>query len=525
MSDHLSIPRLVLAGTGSGVGKTSLAIALLGAFRAQGLKVVSFKCGPDYLDPTYHARVTGTTCHNLDGWMMGRDGVLGTFADAARGADLAVIEGVMGLFDGASPTGDAGSTAEIAKWLEAPVVLAVNASGMSRTICAIAHGFKHYDPNLNIAGLIANQVGSRSHLDLLRKSGPCVPVLGGLPKREDLAFPHRHLGLRTADRNAVADELFASWAQLAGEWIELEQLLKLARFAPALPAPPRPVAATERRCRLGVARDEAFHFYYPENLRLLESCGAELAFFSPCTDDHLPEVDGLYIGGGYPEVHAEALANNTAMLNEIRELAASGAPIYGECGGLMYLCDEIQTRDDRRHAMLGLIPGRCRMGQRLAALGYVEVETQDRSILGPAGLRFRGHQFRYSEWFAAEGSAGAPRDAGDSAGSGAAPVPRDIAACGLAGQPGSPCDDVAGPRHARNLYSVRIRRSGDVFAEGYSAGSVLGSYVHAHWASNALVAEGLVAACQAFAEGRRCNGGRADVSIAGVAVVPVAEGL
>jgi cobyrinic acid a,c-diamide synthase len=467
MSEQLSIPRLVLAGTCSGVGKTSITVGLLGALRAHGLKVAAFKCGPDYLDPTYHARVTGAACHNLDGWMMGRDGVLSTFAHAARGADVALIEGVMGLFDGAAPTGDAGSTAEIAKWLAAPVLLAVDASGMARTIAAVARGFNDFDPDLRLAGLICNQVGSRGHLDLLRKAGPCVPIVGGLPKRDDLAFPHRHLGLRAADRSTVAEEWLGAWAALAREWIDIEHVLRLARSAPPLPAmtTASSVAVAPQRCRLGVAHDEAFHFYYPENLRLLEASGAELVFFSPLSQESLPDVDGLYIGGGYPEEHAEALSSNEAMRRAIRGRAAAGMPVYAECGGLMYLCDEIQSLDGRRHPMLGLIPGRCRMAERLQALGYVEVETQGRSIFGPPGLRFRGHQFRYSEWL----------------------PPEDSARC------------------AQHLYAVRVRRSGAATPEGYSAGAVLASYVHAHWASNPLLAQGFVTSCEAFREAQRCG--------------------
>ena len=582
MIEELSIPRLVLAGAGSSVGKTSIAVGLLGALRAMGLKVISFKCGPDYLDPTYHTRVTGAPCHNLDGWMMGRQGVLNTFTRAAAGADIALVEGVMGLFDGASPTSDAGSTAEIAKWLAAPVVLAFDASGMSRTVAAVAHGFKHFDADLNLAGLIANQVGSGKHLDLLRAAKPCAPILGGIPKRDDMAFPHRHLGLRAAESSAVADRLLADWAQLARKWIDLEAILRLARSAPPLPsslenvpnwrdfllpsdairmegaceqrnlpsakadpttleggspnkagailndlvqvsagpcdiplpvlrgragwgfsashpessrpkqhtaAPTQPspgvpgegemrviaqgylassdtaIAATSVRPRIGVARDDAFHFYYPENLRLLESCGAKLVFFSPIAGASLPEVDGLYLGGGYPEEHAAALSGNASMLAAIRELAAAGAPMYGECGGLMYLSDEIQTKSGQRHPMLGLIPGRCRMGDRLAALGYVEAQTQDRSILGPAGVSFRGHQFRYSQWLDAE-------------------------------EP---------TRRPDNLYCIRVNRTGAVMAEGYRVGSVLGSYVHAHWASNPAVAEGFASSCRQFAEARPCR--------------------
>jgi cobyrinic acid a,c-diamide synthase len=447
------IPRIVIAGTASGVGKTTVTVGLARALRARGLRVAVFKCGPDYLDPTYHARAVDGPCHNLDGWMMGRDAVLATFQRASEGADIALLEGVMGLFDGASPTGEEGSTAEIAKWLAAPVVLVCDAGGMARSIAALGRGFAGFDPELRLVGLVCNRVGSRSHLELLGKATAGAPaVLGGLPKEEALAFPGRHLGLRTADREAVPDRVFAAWGERVAEWLDVDALL---RHAGAAATPAEDVAAAVTggvRCRIGLALDEAFHFYYDDNLRRLESLGAELVRFSPVHDPHLPVVDGLYLGGGYPEVHARALSANASMLADVVAFAAAGRPIYAECGGLMYMSTGIRTLDGELHPMAGLIPGEAVMCARLQALGYVEVETQTRSVLGPAGLRFRGHQFRYSE---------------------------------LRGM----------PDQLERAYSVRRRRSGAVEREGYRAGSVVASYVHAHWASNPLVARGFVDAC------------------------------
>ncbi|HVK74205.1 MAG TPA: cobyrinate a,c-diamide synthase [Kofleriaceae bacterium] len=447
-----TIPRLVVAGTASGTGKTTVTVGLIGALRARGLRVAAFKGGPDYLDPTYHARATGAPCHNLDGWMMGKDAVRATFARASAGADVAIVEGVMGVFDGASPTGDAGSTAELARWLDAPVLVVIDASGMARTIAAIAGGLAAFDPDLRVAGVIANQVGSRGHLELLRKALARPPVLGGLPDEPALAFPARHLGLVAADRGALPDARFAAWAERGAGWFDLDAILALARSAPALPPAAVEAAPGPTRCRLAIAADAAFHFYYEDNLRRLEAAGALLVPFSPLTDATLPAVDGVYLGGGYPELHAAALSENRTMHASLAGFAAAGGPIYAECGGLMYLCEAICTRDGRRHPMVGLLPGEAVMGDRLAALGYVEVETQARSALGAPGLRFRGHQFRYSE---------------------------------LRGVP----DDV------ERIYRVRRRRDDATSAEGYRRGSVLGSYVHAHWASNPAVATGLVAAC------------------------------
>ena len=234
MIASLNIPRIVVAATGSGVGKTTATVALLGALRARGLKVAAFKCGPDYLDPTYHQRAAGVRSHNLDGWMMDRDAVVATFARASAGADIAVIEGMMGLFDSATPTGDEGSTAQLAKWLDAPVLLVTDASGVARTIAAVAAGFARFDPAVRVAGMICNRVGGRGHLDLLRAAEPEIPIVGGFPSNTDLAFPERHLGLLMADETNVPQRLLDGWGRLAAEWLDLDAIVALARSAPAL---------------------------------------------------------------------------------------------------------------------------------------------------------------------------------------------------------------------------------------------------------------------------------------------------
>ena len=306
------IPRVVIAATGSGVGKTTATVAIMGAMRARGLKVAAFKCGPDYLDPTYHERAAGVRSHNLDGWMMNRDAVVATFARAAAGADIAVIEGMMGLFDSATPTGDEGSTAQIAKWLDAPVVLVTDASGVARTIAAVAAGFARFDPAVRVAGMICNRVGSRGHLDLLRAAQPEIPIVGGFPTSANLAFPERHLGLLIADESNVPQRLIDGWSRLAAEWLDLDAILQLARSAPPIEIATNPNigVAPKPRCRIGVAYDDAFHFYYEDNLSRLRSLGAEIVNFSPIRDRKLPEVDGLYFGGGYPEAFAHELSAN-----------------------------------------------------------------------------------------------------------------------------------------------------------------------------------------------------------------------
>jgi len=486
------LPRLVVAGVASGVGKTTTTIALARAMATRGLRVALFKCGPDYLDPTYHARASGRPSHNLDGWLMGRTALLSTFARGARDADIAIVEGVMGLFDGASPTSEHGSTAEVAKWLGAPVVAVVDASGMARTVAAVAHGLATFDPELRLAGLICNRVGSKGHLDLLRSASRSPPILGGFPKEPGLSFPERHLGLRTANEDTLPSSLLERWGAIANEWVAIEALLDVARSAGAFPLvndpaqdePHSPSASLRLRSgpgveprrawgepsrspqtpqqepsfpRIGVAQDDAFHFYYDDNLWRLEQLGATLVRFSPVRDPMLPEVDGVYLGGGYPELYAESLAANARMRESLRAFAVRGGPVYAECGGLMYLTRAIRTLDGEVHPMVGLFDGEAVMRPKLQALGYVEVETQRPTVLGAAGLRFRGHQFRYSE--------------------------------------------LVGPSEPA-AYSVRTRRSGNAVREGWTAHNVLASYVHAHWASNELAAQGFVESCATFARER-----------------------
>jgi cobyrinic acid a,c-diamide synthase len=456
------VARLVIGGVSSGVGKTTVLVGLARALKQRGLRVAVFKCGPDYLDPTYHGRAAGERSHNLDGWMMGRDAVLSTFARATLGKDIALIEGVMGLFDGASPVGEAGSTAEIAKWLEAPVLLVCDASGMARSVAALVHGFASFDRELGLGGVICNRVGSRGHLELLGKALREPLIMGGLPRETDQAFPERHLGLHSAEHDAEAESRIEVWAARVAEWFELDRVLALARAAGPLPEPSAALQALPAvagvRCRIGLASDQAFQFYYDDNLRRLEALGAELVRFSPIADPQLPEVDGLYIGGGYPELHAAALAQNAPMRAAVAAFAAAGRPIYAECGGLMYLSRAIRTHDGSEHPMVGVVPGTAVMRDRMQALGYVEVETQATSLLGPPGLRFRGHQFRYSE-------------------------------LQLDGE-------------VEQIFSLRKRRGGDVTREGYAVGRTLASYVHAHWASNPLAAQGFVDACAALGSGR-----------------------
>ena len=450
MPDVITAPRLLIGGVSSGVGKTTVTVGLCRALQRRGLDVQLFKCGPDYLDPTYHRRVSRRPVHNLDSWLMGPRALGETFARVAASADISLIEGVMGLFDGASPTALTGSSAEIASLTQTPIVLVVDASGMARSVSALAKGFACFEPGIAPAGIICNRVGSAGHLELVRRAQlPDIPVLGGLCVQTTLEFPERHLGLFAA-QELDTEPLFEAWADEIDARFDLDALLALARSAPPLTAAEKPSARPARACRIGIARDAAFHFYYEANLRLLESFGAELVPFSSLDDAALPDVDGLYIGGGYPELHAARLARNRGMRESIRALAARGRPIYAECGGLMYLSNAIIDRSGARHEQLGLIEGVAIMQDKLQALGYVEVETRRASPLGAAGTRYRGHQFRYSNL------------------------------------------DTAAPPEA---LAVRAARTGDTHAEGYGGDNVLGTYVHGHWAETPTIPEAFVAAC------------------------------
>ncbi len=455
-------PRLVIAGTHSGVGKTTVSTAIMAVLKRRGLVVQPFKVGPDYLDPTYHTIACGRASRNLDGWMMGREGVLGSFHRTSRHVDVAIIEGVMGLFDGAKPDSEIGSTAEIAKWLAAPVILVVEAGGMGRSAAALLSGFHRFDPDCPLRGVIFNQVGGPTHRQWLEEAtkqiGDPVPVLGVLPKTPDVAFPERHLGLVQAEDKILSEDRIERLARWAEEGLDLDGILALARTAPPIPAafPPVPREDRPRQCRLAVAKDRAFHFYYQDNLDLLEAAGAELVFFSPLDDAGLPEdIHGLYLGGGYPELHARLLAENRSLRAAIRAFAESGGPVYGECGGLMVLSQGIETQEGDRFPMVGIFPGWIRMGERLKTLGYREVEALEDQILLQKGERARGHEFHYSEWVREPFSG----------------------------------------ETLRRTYRVRERRNGPAWEEGWQWKHVIGSYIHLHFGSHPAMARRFVDQC------------------------------
>jgi len=383
------IPRLVIAGTSSGAGKTTVATGLIAALAERGAKPAPFKVGPDFIDPSYHGLAAGRAGRNLDAFLSGPELIAPLVRHGAAGAGIAVIEGVMGLYDGASGRGELASTAHVAKLLRAPVVLVVDAAAMARSVAAIVHGYTTFDSEVNVAGVILNRVGGDFHAALLRDALDGTPVLGALPRDEGLAVPERHLGLvPVAEREPRARETIARLAGAIAAHCDLEALAALARGAPQLPGPAWSPAGEGPPARIAIARGPAFSFHYEENLELLRAAGAELVPFDPLADEGLPEGAGaLILAGGFPEVFGEELEANARLRSAI---GAFDGPILAECGGLLFLLDELDG-----HAMCGVVPGRGRMAGRLT-LGYREATALTGTPWLDPGMSVRGHEFHYS---------------------------------------------------------------------------------------------------------------------------------
>lgn len=388
----------LIAGVNSGSGKTTVSLALMRAFHRRGLRVAPFKCGPDYIDPSFHRRAAVAESVNLDCRMMGKAAVRRNWNRFTASARVAVVEGVMGLFDGVASGSAEGSSAGIAMELGIPVILVVNARGMAGSIAPLVNGFSNWMPGVKIAGVIANNTGSERHAALLRnalEANGLPPLLGALPRNESWTLPERHLGLVPETEQPVFDGWLDSLGRAAEERISLDRLLEVTRLA--RPAAPQ-VHAVQPFVRLAVARDRAFHFYYPDQLRMMKDAGIELVPFSPLADAALPErVQGVWIGGGFPELFAEELERNTAMRMAIRDFSMRNGLIYAECGGYMYLMESLSGLDGVVHKMCGLVPCRAIMTARLRALGYRSVHSAVPTCFGPAGSVFQGHEFHYSD--------------------------------------------------------------------------------------------------------------------------------
>jgi cobyrinic acid a,c-diamide synthase len=402
----LTLPRIVLAGVSSGVGKTTMTTAFIAHLRTRGIAVQPFKVGPDYIDPSHLALAAALPCYNLDTWMMPPGRMLDVFCMAAASAEIAVIEGMMGLYDGERSTSDVGSTAEVAKILQAPVVLVIDAGAMARSVAAVVLGFQHLDPGVRIAGVIANRVGGAGHARLLREAIEAetgIPLLGYVLHSPDNLMSERHLGLVPAAERRVTAQQLAALGQQFDQTCDSEKLFALALEAPPIERsskePFSSIEMTGEHVRIAIAQDEAFNFYYPDTLDLLRLAGADLVPFSPLHDSVLPEhIAGIYIGGGFPEEYAQHLSANARMRSALAWLLQKNIPCYAECGGLMYLCQSIRNASGEELPMIGAIARQSVMSNDRGGLviGYREATALCDTLLTRQGEVVRGHEFHYS---------------------------------------------------------------------------------------------------------------------------------
>ncbi len=449
--------------------------------------------GPDFIDPGHHAYIAGRTSYNLDSWMLSKAYNRRLFHEQSRGADLAVVEGVMGLFDGYDAITESGSTAQMAKWLDLPVLLVVSAKGKARSAAAVVKGFETFDPDLTLAGVVFTFTGSQRHYAYLKDAveQTCTtPCLGHLPRNDSIVMPERHLGLTTAEEHVIQPAVIDTLVSMVDQGLDMDRLIS------NLPDPakrsepietekiPKPDAGKDtagpetwaesqtaagftaksfpKTPRIAVARDKAFCFYYPDNLAMLENAGACLVFFSPLADDSLPDdIDGLYLGGGYPELFADTLSQKTVLLSAVKACSRQGMPIYGECGGFMFLCKALWPKDhDQPVPMAGCFDLGVCMSGRLRSLGYREITFVEDTVIGARGARVRGHEFHYSSVVSEK----------------------------------TPLYD--------NVFAVTSRAGQDVQVQGYQIGQTLGSYLHVHFGSNPDVPRCFVENCKTFRKQR-----------------------
>lgn len=390
----MKIKAVIIAGTQSGSGKTTITLGLMAALAELGHSVAPFKCGPDFIDPSLHTLITGKISRNLDLWMAGKEAATKSFTRHCRHADISVIEGVMGMFDGGIS-----SSAALAAELKVPIILVLDARSAAESVAAVLKGFETLDPAVAPKGVILNMIASKRHLELVSgaiKKHCQAEILGYLPRTTDFTIPSRHLGLHMGEESPITEEKIRTLSKTVIEHIDINKLLAIAKVEHSLEEISAPLKG-QKKIRLGVARDKAFCFYYQDNLDILEGAGAEICFFSPIKDKYLPEnLDGIYLGGGYPELYAEELSGNTTMLTEIKTWAENSRPIYAECGGFMYLSKGIINLSNQFHAMTAVFPIKTAMQERRASLGYRELTTKTSSFFGDKGTVMRGHEFHYS---------------------------------------------------------------------------------------------------------------------------------
>lgn len=393
---RVNIPRVVIAATQSSSGKTTVVTGILRALKNKGMKVQPFKVGPDYIDPSYHGMAAGRAGHNLDTWLVDESRINDLFASEAENADIAIIEGVMGLYDGGK--NGISSTAQLAKKLQAPVILVINVQSMGDSAAAIALGFKLYDEEVNLAGVILNRLGSPTHKMLIEEAMARinVPVFGAVYRDDSVHMPERHLGLTPAQENNAKEIIEIISAKIAKE-VYLDEIIKLACAAPPLEVQENKQSNTAKDIVIAVAKDKAFSFYYPASLKQLSDCGAKIEFFSPLEDETIPSnASALIFGGGFPEIFADKLAANKSMLTSIRRANENKMPIYAECGGYMYLMQGIFDFDGNFHAMAGIIPATAKMNKKLQTVGYVKAKNLHDNILGEKDCVYHGHEFHFS---------------------------------------------------------------------------------------------------------------------------------
>jgi cobyrinic acid a,c-diamide synthase len=452
---------IVIAAPMSGSGKTTVTLGLLSALKRRGLQPAPFKVGPDFIDPGWHGLACGRASVNLDGWMCPEQFVHETFALHAQRSGITVIEGVMGLFDGIDGVTDAGSTAQIARMLDAQVILVVDAKSQARSAAALVGGFARFDPRVHVAGVIFNNVASDHHARILRdavaSSLAGIRVLGCIPRDSGLTIPSRHLGLVTAGENGQQSDFLDRLAEVMEEHLDLDGIISLAGQGGQVLTFDRPAKCQDLApVRIAVARDEAFCFVYEDNLRLLREAGAEIVEFSPLKDHHLPQgIGGIYLPGGYPELHGERLDANVPMKRAIQEAVEAGMPVYAECGGFIYLTRGLEGEDPA--TFVGIFPVSTRMLPRRKALGYREVELVADSVIGGKGTLARGHEFHYSE-----------------------------------------TDTM--PEEVERLYRVK-KHGSDIGKEGYRYRNCFASYIHLHFGSCPEMAATFARKCSGYANG------------------------
>lgn len=448
----------VIAATGSGCGKTTISMGIMAWLTKNGYDVAPFKVGPDFIDPGHHTNITGRISRNIDGWMLTKDTNLSIYNSSSREADISIVEGVMGLYDGYDGKSDAGSTAQMAKWLDLPVILVVNAKSMARSAAALIKGFVEFDPEVKFAGVIFNNLGSNNHYTYLTEALQAyfpIPVIGGILRNDSLKMPERHLGLVTNDEHTLSENDTQLLVSTIDAGVDMDFIVKEC-------LPQKKSVKDETRTkkdasiRIAIARDAAFCFYYQDNLDLLEQSGAELVFFSPISDETLPDnIYGLYLGGGYPEVFAKKLSENTSMRESIKKASCDNMPVYGECGGFMYLSRSFVEKNGSQFEMSGCFPHVTRLRDRFKSLGYREVTLNESTVLGEKGTKARGHEFHYSEI-----------------------ISTDL--------------DV------KKVYQVTGRNGKYQHEEGFVVNNTLGSYVHVHFKSNPIWVKNFIKNCHTY---------------------------